>query len=939
MDCRCSGDESHLVNCSSPQTVNCNTGQDVALLCSAQRSLRLVGAGDDCAGRLEVYHNGSWGTVCDDSWDLADSQVVCRQLQCGTALSAPVPASFSQGTGPIWLDEVACLGNESSLWECPSARWGQHDCGHKEDVRILCSDHTLLRLSAGCSGQAEVYYNGTWGSVCQNGMTDSTAAVICKQLGCGDKGTISEINSRLSPDPRWLDFVSCRKHDSTLWQCPSFPWGQNDCTDREVADITCSVPLALRLGGGTNCSGRVELRYEGTWGTVCDDSWDLQDAQVVCRQLGCGDAVSAAIEASFGPGIATIWLDEVNCTGSELHLWDCCHSGLNQSDCRHKEDAGVTCTGVRLVGGSDLCSGRVELQHGETWGSVCDSDFERQDAEVVCRQLDCGAPSQVLKGNPIGKGEANFHSEVLHCHGYTGFRLVNGSDSCSGRVELQWLFRDWGTVCDLYWDLRDTTVLCQQLGCFPSSTVPSSETPDQISLRLVGAGSNCAGRLEVYHSGSWGTVCDDSWDLADSQVVCRQLQCGTALSATVPASFSQGTGPIWLDKLGCGNKGTIRETNSRLSPDPKWLDFVSCRKHDSTLWQCPSPTWGQNDCEDREVAEITCSVPLALRLAGGTNCSGRVELQYEGSWGTICDDSWDLQDAQVVCRQLGCGDAVSAAIEASFGPGSGAIWLDEVNCSGSELHLWDCCHSGLNQSDCRHKEDAGVTCTGSTRTTPQTQPLGGLSVSPLALLLMGALLFVVLALLVRQLIQNRKLRKALSEGALAPYHDAVYEEIEYKLAREGTYSAPRRDEWRECSGRFFSDELPSGYDDVEDSEGDPVPEESIPSLKEEAPEYYDDAVTVPQSPDALSGELMSSVKEEAPDHYDDVIAVPQSPDTVSGVPHTGPGVDRVLPTLPSEEGAHAPDKTDYDDVGDESQGEDGCCETDRAVWEKLLLQV
>ncbi|XP_069054141.1 antigen WC1.1-like [Lepisosteus oculatus] len=314
-------------------------------------------------------------------------------------------------------------------------------------------------------------------------------------------------------------------------------------------------------------------------------------------------------------------------------------------------------------------------------------------------------------------------------------------------------------------------------------------------------------------------------------------------------------------------------------------------------------------------------------------------------------------------KQLGCGDAVSAVGNGSFGPGNSTIWLDEVNCRGSELHLWDCWHPPLGQSDCRHKEDAGVICTGSTRTTPQTQLLGGLSVSLPVLLPLGALLFVMLALLVWQLIHNRKLRKALSKGAHTPYHDAVYELIEYKLAREGTYNISGR-------GRFLSDELPSGYNDVEDSEGDPVPGDSITSLKEEIPEHYDDAVTVPQRPDALSGWLfqsspkekpctnpreMCSVKEEAPEHYDDAVTSPQSPDTVSGrllsdetpsgysdvgdseggttlgVTHTGPGVDRVLHTLPSEEGAPAPDSTNYDDVGDEFQGEDGCCETDRAV--------
>ncbi|XP_061081225.1 adhesion G protein-coupled receptor E2-like [Conger conger] len=101
----------------------------------------------------------------------------------------------------------------------------------------------------------------------------------------------------------------------------------------------------IRLVNGSQaCSGRVELYLGGQWGTVCDDRWGLLDAAVVCRQLGCGDAVSAPHSAYFGKGLEPTWMDEVQCTGVESYLTDCAHIGSAQEDCAHSEDAGVVCS-------------------------------------------------------------------------------------------------------------------------------------------------------------------------------------------------------------------------------------------------------------------------------------------------------------------------------------------------------------------------------------------------------------------------------------------------------------------------------------------------------------------------------------------------------------------------------------------------------------------
>ncbi|KAI5085891.1 scavenger receptor cysteine-rich domain-containing group B protein-like, partial [Silurus meridionalis] len=112
-------------------------------------SVRLVNGGSRCAGRVEVLHEGQWGTVCGRNWDMSDAAVVCGELHCGEAVDAPRYGHFGPGSGPIWMVYVGCSGSELTLKDCRSLGRGERYCNHGEDAGVTCSGkHHLQNTTA-----------------------------------------------------------------------------------------------------------------------------------------------------------------------------------------------------------------------------------------------------------------------------------------------------------------------------------------------------------------------------------------------------------------------------------------------------------------------------------------------------------------------------------------------------------------------------------------------------------------------------------------------------------------------------------------------------------------------------------------------------------------------------------------------------------------------
>ncbi|XP_055079994.1 scavenger receptor cysteine-rich type 1 protein M130-like [Periophthalmus magnuspinnatus] len=505
----CEGNESALMDCPHSGSETCSSGAAVNLTCS--EPLKLVGGASRCAGTVEVRLRGEWRRVWPiglfEPWSLEDTAAVCRDLDCGSAVYGENRNDFPQS--PVWRVSSDCV-KKSAVRECvfgPSSS--------SSGLEVKCSDS--VRLVSGpslCSGSVQIW-NRTW--VCEGALDQQGAEVLCRELGCGAP---SLLQGPLSPLKQKFH---CEGHESALMDCPRS--GSETCSSGATVNLTCSEPLRL-VGGASRCAGTVEVRHKGEWRRAESSRfWDLENTAAVCRDLDCGSAVYGEERDGFPQ--SPVWMVPYDCV-KESAVRDCVIASPSSP-----WGLEVKCSdSVRLVSGPSLCSGSVQIWD-QSWTWVCEGALDQQGAEVLCRELGCGAPS-LLQGalSPL--------KQKFHCEGHESALMDcprSSSETCSSGAAVN--------------------LTCSE------------------PLRLVGGASRCAGTVEVRHRGEWRRVePSELWVLEHTAAVCRDLDCGSAVYGEKRDDFPQS--PMWWVSPHCVKKSAVREcVFGSFSPSSSGLE-VKC---------------------------------------------------------------------------------------------------------------------------------------------------------------------------------------------------------------------------------------------------------------------------------------------------------------------------------------------------------------------------
>ncbi|XP_069059251.1 lysyl oxidase homolog 3 isoform X3 [Pleurodeles waltl] len=421
--------------------------------------------------------------------------------------------------------------------------------------------------------------------------------------------------------------------------------------------------LKFRLAGypRKHNEGRIEVFYKEEWGTICDDDFTLENANVLCRHLGFVSATGWAHSAKYGKGVGRIWLDNVICGGSEKSITDCNSRGWGNSDCTHEEDAGVVCKDERIPGFVEPNTIETEVNQVE---------------EVRLRPVVASAKKRL----PVTEGIV----EVRYKDG-------------------------WAQICDEGWNHKNSRVICGMMG-FPSERKVNKNFYKSVKKRATrGRGRSLRSkdrRIKKRAAKAKGA----SLGSKDRSVKAQAAKATAKTVATKGRLYTERQQLNYrLHSVAC----TGIEVHISVCPFEFYKGNITsaCQGGMPAVASCLAGSLFANSIGlKKKQAQQTPSQQL-IRLKGGAKVGeGRVEVLRKGVWGTVCDDKWNLPAASVVCRELGFGSAKEAPTGARMGQGMGPIHMNEVQCVGTEKSLWSCQYKNITEEDCEHSEDASVRC-------------------------------------------------------------------------------------------------------------------------------------------------------------------------------------------------------------------------------------
>ncbi|XP_065830172.1 uncharacterized protein [Oscarella lobularis] len=466
-------DFSRLTIDCNPSTNSDNETAVVNLLCDGGYFLR--GASVVCEG------NASWsighsqcreGVDCERIRDLKNDTVGFGRNASSVAVevgeNATVRFSCSDGRRLVGVESIRCLpdgtsGKSSpdceSLTSCRFLGFSPNEINSGEELQekpfSICSGTSVsceslgIRIPERGAISTNKTTNGTEVKFsCKEGyVVNGTASLICVSgRWSSDPPSCKEVRCNPITPPRdgiasWKSSDGRRENYTSGSESVAFRTLYFECRGQleliGQSSINClangswsgTVPICSKLRleeGDSKYEGRLEVYYNGSWGTVCEEGFGMEEAFVVCRQLFSTFPANYKFGSFFGRGTGPVVLDDLRCSGNETHLQDCLHRGLGEhrSQCNNENEAGVVCLEtpfpVRLAAeGFSSVEGRLEVFYKNEWGTVCDDEWDIQDAHVVCRQLRLGRAIKALKGldHNYGPGENSILLNKLRCKG------------------------------------------------------------------------------------------------------------------------------------------------------------------------------------------------------------------------------------------------------------------------------------------------------------------------------------------------------------------------------------------------------------------------------------------------------------------------------------------------------------------------------------------